>query len=109
MNHILLPLLNDHIYFDFIDRTEDVEAWRRSARGPLHAAAAQDVNVDVVDRLAAVGTVVDDDPVAFGQARLCSAFFGHDQQVAQELTGEVVDRVHVVKQQHKHCIWSYMR
>lgn len=55
------------------------------ARGPLHPASTQDVDVDVVDRLASIWPIVNDDPVAFFQARIFSTFFCDDHQVAQQL------------------------
>lgn len=53
------------------------------AGGPLHPASSQDVDVDVVDRLASIGSIVDDDPVTFSKTCLLSTLFGNYHQVAQ--------------------------
>lgn len=55
------------------------------AGGPLHLASSQDVDVDVVDRLAAVWPVVDDDPIAFSKTCVLSTLFGNYHHVAQQL------------------------
>ncbi len=44
--------------------------WQRLSRRPLHGAAAEEVEVQMIDGLAAVGTVVDDHAVAFFQTQL---------------------------------------
>lgn len=41
---------------------------------PTHLASTQDVDVDVVDRLASVLSIVYDNSVAFGQTRVFGAF-----------------------------------
>lgn len=61
---------------------------KRLARGPLHPTTTQDMDVDVVHRLAAISPVVDDNPVAVGQLRLLSTLLGNDQQVTQQLVGQ---------------------
>lgn len=46
---------------------------RRLAGRPTHLASTQDVDVDMVDRLASVLSVIDDNPVAFRQTRVFGA------------------------------------
>lgn len=65
---------------------------KRLAGGPLHPAATQDVDVDVVDWLASVCPVVDDNPVAFGQARCLSTLLSNYQQVAQQLGDREINK-----------------
>lgn len=55
------------------------------AGGPAQLASAHHVDVDVVDGLATVGPVVQDQPVALGQADLLGTLLGHYHHVAQEL------------------------
>lgn len=63
---------------------------RQLARGPSQAAAAQDVDVQVVDGLASIWSIVDNNPVAIGQTRIFGYFPGRHHQVAQQL----VDKEH---------------
>lgn len=56
------------------------------ARGPPHTAPTENVDVDVVHRLASVRPIIDDDPVAFGQAGILSTLLCNNQHVAQQLT-----------------------
>lgn len=65
-------------------RTVCAGRWRL-AGGPLHYASTQDVDVDVVDRLASIRSIIDDDPVAFSQASLLSNLLRNYHQVAQQL------------------------
>lgn len=58
---------------------------RRLTGGPTHAASTEDVDMDVVDRLTSVRSVIDDNPVAFRQARLLSTLLRNYHQVAQQL------------------------
>lgn len=58
------------------------------AGGPPHCASTQDMEMDVVDRLTSVLSIVDDNPVAFGQARLLSTLLCDYHQVAQQLRDE---------------------
>lgn len=57
----------------------------RLAGGPLHLASTQDVDVQVVDRLASIWSIIDDDPVASVQAFFLSTCFCNHDQVAQQL------------------------
>lgn len=56
-----------------------------SARWPPQWAPPQDVDVEVVDGLASIWSVIDDNPVALRQTRLLSTFPCNYQQVAQQL------------------------
>jgi hypothetical protein len=56
---------------------------RTLARGPVHGAAAEEVDVEVVDGLAAVGAGVDDEAVAVGEVLLASDFCGDVEEVAE--------------------------
>lgn len=58
---------------------------RKLAGGPPHYASTQDVDVNVVDRLASIRSVIDDDPVAFSQASLLSTLLCNNHQVTQQL------------------------
>ena len=53
------------------------------AGGPAQLASSQDMDVDVIDRLAAVRAVIDYHPVAFGQPHLLSTLLCHDHHVTQ--------------------------
>lgn len=55
------------------------------AGGPVHRASSQDVDVDVVDRLASIRSIIHDNPVAFSQARVLSTLLCNYHQVAQQL------------------------
>lgn len=59
--------------------------WQKLARGPSHAAAPQYVDVQVVDRLTSIWSIVDNNPVAFCQTRIFGHFPGRHHQVAQQL------------------------
>lgn len=63
---------------------------KQLARGPTQGAAAQDVDVQVVNRLASIRSIVDHNPVAFSQTRVFGYFPGCYHQVAQQL----VDKEH---------------
>ena len=55
------------------------------SRRPLHGAAAEQVDVEVIDRLPPVGTGVDDQAVArCGEALLFGDLAGFEQQVAEQ-------------------------
>lgn len=58
---------------------------QRLARWPPQRAPTQDMDVDVVDGLASIWSVIDDNPVALRQAGLFSTFPCNYQQVAQQL------------------------
>lgn len=72
--------------------------WRQKTRrrelagGPSQAATSQDVDVQVVDRLASIWSIVDYNPVAIGQTRVFGNFLCRHHQVAQQL----------VDTEHKH-------
>lgn len=55
------------------------------ARRPPHTAPTENVDVDVVHRLASVRPIVDDNPVAFGKAGILSTLLCNNQHVAQQL------------------------
>ena len=57
------------------------------ARRPVHLPAPHHVQVQVVDSLCPLRTVVDHHPVALAQALLSSNLSSHHQQVAQQLGG----------------------
>jgi hypothetical protein len=69
-------------------------AWR-----PGERAAAEKVNVEMLDALAAVGAGVDDGAIAFGEALLAGDFRGRAEQVADErllFGGDLVEGVEVL-------------
>lgn len=57
----------------------------RLSRGPTHLAPTQDMQMDVVDRLAAVWSIIDDNPIAVFQASIFSQLLCNQRQVAQQL------------------------
>lgn len=66
---------------------------RQLARGPCQAAAAQDVDVQMVDRLASIRSIVDHNPVAISQTCIFGYFPGRHHQVAQQLVDKEQKRI----------------
>lgn len=56
------------------------------ARGPGHLSTPQDVNMDVVDRLPSIWSIIDNNSVAIGQTCLLSTLLGNNHQVTQQCT-----------------------
>lgn len=59
--------------------TEELAGW------PSHGAPSQDVDVEMVDRLASILSIVHHDPVAFSQTLVFGDFLCYQHQVAQQL------------------------
>lgn len=59
--------------------------------GPAHTASTKDMDVDVVDGLASIWSIVDDESVSFSQACILSALFCNEHHVAQQLRGREND------------------
>src|SRR5580704_6963589 len=55
-----------------------------SAGRPLHRATAEQVQMQVIDRLPAVAATVDDDTIAVGQTKLGSQLLRDEQQVPEQ-------------------------
>ncbi len=55
-----------------------------STRGPLHLATAEHVNVNVVNALRTVLSVVDDHAIALVEALLCGNVASNAHEVAEE-------------------------
>lgn len=78
---------------------------RQLARGPSQAAAAQDVDVQVVDGLASIRSIVDHNPVAISQTCSFGYFLGRHHQVAQQL----VEKEHrLIKMWNAFNLWVLM-
>lgn len=67
------------------DNNREVSAPPSSAWGPTHLTPTQNVEMDVVDRLASVLSVIDHDPEAVAQAGILGTFLCNQHQVAQQL------------------------
>lgn len=52
---------------------------------PSHGAPSQDVDVEMVDRLASIRSIVHHDPVAISQTLVFGDFLRYQHQVAQQL------------------------
>jgi hypothetical protein len=62
----------------------------RLSRRPGHGAPAEQVDVEMVDGLAAIRASIDDDAVALAEALLLCYARGHTQQVAEQAGLRVV-------------------
>ena len=70
-------------------------------------ASTQNVDMIVVDRLPSILSIIDNDPVAFGQAFFFSTLLCNQHQMAQQLVGreKIKNRKLVIfMQKQTHCL-----